>query len=463
MSKSIMRWWRARGRYAWRDYRWVLIGAIAAVALVLGTIGWHEWYRIPNQGRTPETWLSSFDTSLGLYTLNQIPSDPMPTTLAWARFIAPLALAATLISATLAVYRSVSQRSKAGRRKNHLLVVGCGRCGRAVALQAVSVETSCVVIDMTSGSSFGSELREVGIPILPLPFEGASQVEVEPLQRVLRAANADRASEVLIATGDDNVNARVARIMEELATKNLRGDEGSLDWRGRRVSDLGGRQPPQIFVESSTLDLVYWLQDSLPRLGVDLVEWFNVKERGARDLLDEISESTPAIAPGLPLGRVRPVLLIVGVTETAAAIAVQYCRNWACSSMLGVDVIPRLVFVDERDPLDAAGRDLLARVLRDWGPDSTVSDGSRCEIVVADRIDGSVTEQFPDGAESVVLSAAVVAVEDDVRSVGAVRLLQHYFPQLPIWLCSEDIGGVAASRCQPRATWYRFVAWQTTP
>ena len=428
-------WWRRRGNYVWKDYGWIFVGLIAGLGLVLGTIGWHEWHRMSNQGRTPETWLSSFDTAFGLFTLSEIPSDPMPTALAWARFIAPLALGATLVSAATVIYRSISQRSKARWHRDHLLIVGCGLTGRAVALQALSAGDRCVVTDLTSGQSFGDELRELGIPILPLLLEGGGQAEIRHLGRALQAAGATRATEVLVATGDDNVNARVARVVEYLVTKDAGDGVVNTDWRGRRKVGPRGRRPPQIFVESSTLDLVYWLQDSLPRIGVDLIEWFNIKERGARDLLDEISEISPAISPGSVEPLVSPLLLVVGVTETAAAVAVQYCRNWACSMMLGVEIIPRLMFVDDRSPGDEAGRDLLARVLRDWGPDSSVSDGSRCEIAVVDQVDRASGESP---------SVAVVAVEDDVRSVGAVRLLQHHFPQLPIWLCSEDVSGVAS-------------------
>lgn len=426
---------KSRWRFIWKDYRWAFIGVIAGAGLILGTIGWHEYSRMEGVGRLPETWLSSFDAALGLFTLSVIPVDPMPTALVWARFLAPVALAFTLISGALVIYRSLAQRTKARRRKGHLLVIGCGLTGRNVALEALAQRRHCVAIDLTKGHSYASELQELQVPVLPLLIDGEADLESSVVDRTLSAANAEDAIEILVATGDDSMNARLARLVEKLVGSGEGFFPDHRDWRGRRR--VGNQNlEPQIFVESSNLDLVYWLQESLPRLGVDVIEWFNVKERGARDVLDKIAESVPAIAPGRSASQTSPLLVIVGVTETAAAIAVQYCRTWACSITLGVDIIPRLVFVDDLRPGDAAGRDLMKRVLRDWGPQSTVADASRCEISTVDGIDDALAGEMP--------TAVIVAVEDDVRSVGAARLVEHLAPRLPVWVCSIDTNGISS-------------------
>ncbi len=432
---GLKTWWFSKGQYIWKDYRWAFIGLIAGAGLILGTIGWHGYYGMEGVGRHPQTWLSSFDAALGLFTLSVIPVDPMPTALVWARFLAPLALAATLVSGALVIYRSVAERTKAGRRKGHLLVIGCGLTGRNVAIEALGQGRHCVAIDLTTGHTFASELQELRIPVLPLLLDGAADMESSVVLRTLNAANARDAVEILVATGDDSMNARMARLVAELVRSGQGFFPDHRDWRGRR--HLGSQNlDPQIFVESSKLDLVYWLQESLPRLGVDVIEWFNVKERGARDVLDKISTCVPAIAPGGSDSQTSPLLVIVGVTETAAAIAVQYCRTWACSITLGVDIIPRLVIVDDLRPGDAAGRDLMKRVLRDWGPKSTVAHSSRCEISTVDEIDDALAGEMP--------TAAIVAVEDDGRSVGAAWLVHHLAPKLHVWVCSIDMRGIAS-------------------
>ena len=457
------RWWRDIGRYVWRNYNWVPLTAFALFAFVIGIIGEYQWSRMQVvPARLPQTWFTSLDSTLGLFALSQSPADPMPIALAWARFLAPMAVAAAVINAMFLVLSSMSYRLRARAKREHLVIVGCGSTALSIALDAQASSINCVAIDLTETNNYAQEIREIGIPVISVVRDGEAEVEASLFRLALRGANVKSASEVVVVTGSDDTNARASRVISGFVS----GGEDQcveVNWRGVRVSGRSERPLPRIFVESTSLELAYWLQDSLPHLGGalneeapaqaqaardlpsgNLIEWFSAKERGARDLLDRISTTgvSSRVAPGTMSDEIPPRLLIVGTSQTAAAVAVQYCRNWASNQQIlgdkrrGLDELPVLIIVDDPYVAQPDERKFMDRVLAEWSQSSPVRDWPRCLVDPTTVLAGLDPHHAPD--------AVVVALESDVRSVGAARMVRQTFPSAPVWICCEDSLGISS-------------------
>ncbi len=421
----MSRWWRTSGRYTWLSYRWILVLVLLATGLALGTIGYHEYYN--QKGQYPGTYLTCVYQAIGLFTFSNVPADPMPLTLSIARFISPLALAATVLSAAAAVFRAQLQRVSARRRGDRLLVIGCGLVGSELIEKTLTKGLRCVAIDLTRGESFAEQSRQLGVPVLPMVANSGESFEPRAFERALHDARAVFASEIIVVTADDNLNARASRVIEAFLPQGFDEAHDDRDVRGRRPNGH------KIFVESSTLELTYWLQDRLPRPGVDRIEWFNIKERGARDLLDAMALETPEMAPGLSSGAIPPHLVIVGMTETAAAIVIQFCRNWTYSLMMGVDLKPHVTVVGFGEEVDSAGARLIERAFADWGDTSGIPESSRAVFRVCAGLDEAI-EREP--------TSLVIAVEEDLQALAAGRVLSGLCPGRPLWMCTDDVAGI---------------------
>jgi len=440
--QSLRDRWDRSHRYNWQQWRRTLFFVVMLIALLLGMWGFHHYPQL-DSGRA--SWWTSLDATLQLFTLNTAPQDPMPLTLSIARFLAPLALTAGILTGLSVVYRSLTQESRAHRQTGHLLIIGCGRTAAGIAVQAIADGTACALVDLTAAQSRADELRGMGLPVLAMSTATSERFTAGELGWRLHRARFAKASDVVVATGSDSLNARVIRVIESKAQLGMNGG-ATHDWRGRPLlpetrSRLAFRR---IYVETSTLDLSRWLLDVLPKPGIDLIEWFNIEERGARDLLDELVEVEPSVLPDPTSANESPYLVVFGSTQTAAAIAAQFCRAWACSTLAGVEATPRIGFVDSVTSGAEADRAMLDRVLSDWDVRSTVPKGSQCEWeVVSDVADLGWTD---------TPLAVVVAPGDDVQALGAVRAAEHEWPDRPIWVCPQDVEAINSYLDTPGST-----------
>jgi hypothetical protein len=448
---EVRRWWREVGRYVWRTYNWVPLTVFAILVLMIGTIGEHQWSMMHSSpARVPQTWLTSLDSTLGLFALSQAPADPMPVALAWARFLAPLAVAAAVVNAMFLVLSNMSHRVRARTRRRHLVIVGCGPTALTIALDAQAHSMKSVAIDLTEASDYSQEIQAVGIPVVTVVRDGEAQIEATLFKMALRGANVKSATDILVVTGSDDTNARAARVIAEYVYENRDGLPADVNWRGAETSDRTGRTSPRIFVESTSLELTYWLQDSLPQLGRNPIEWFSPKERGARDLLDKMTKATPAIAPGTSEDQPAPQLLIVGMNATAAATAVQFCRNWSSWSsgqrILGHEgsksqELPVLMIVDDPYKPERSDREFMQRVLGDWIDEDEAGAVARCILDPERNLQTMKFRRTP--------NAVIVALESDVNSIGTARLVRQLFPEAHIWICCEDPLGISSLALPP--------------
>ena len=430
MALKTARWHRVKS--IWRTYRWLVVTVLGVVSLIAGTVGWHEYYL--QKGQQPQSWLTCIYDAIGLFTFSVISNDPVPWPLNVARFIAPLALAATIAAAVTAVVRAHWHRFRAMVMRDRLLVVGAGPEWLGILTRAKAERCRCVALDLSPGLELAPELALLGVPVIPATFSQASTEDSETLRRALTRAKVKKAREIVVVSGGDDANARIARQIDDLLGPTTGIGPDPRDHRGRI------RDGHRIFVESSTLGLTYWLADSLPRPGIDRIEWFNVKERGARALLDEMALSSPALDPGITTIAEGPVLLLVGFTETCAAIVAQFGQLWAASVMLSVRQMPRVHIVDGGHPRAKAGRHLVEEIKADWDDMSRRDGAFRAKITIDER----ASYEWLQVAFDVSPATIVVALEDDTASLGAARRLWRSMPEVAVWVCANDPDGIAS-------------------
>ncbi|MFN5187905.1 MAG: potassium channel family protein [Planctomycetota bacterium] len=100
------------------------------------------------------------------------------------------------------------------RQKNHTLICGSGRIGRALAKDLLSDQLanhSVTVIEQNPNSIGLDELRELGANVL---------IADATLRRNLKRAGCDRAKEIFVVTGSDEANLDIAADVIELLGKD---------------------------------------------------------------------------------------------------------------------------------------------------------------------------------------------------------------------------------------------------
>ena len=211
--------------------------------------------------------------------------DPLPWQLEVARYLAPALTIFAAASAALALLGGQLDGLRARRSSDHVIVVGLGALGARAARSLRAAGHRVIAIEAQSGgSSAVAACRAAGVIVL----DGDAN---DP--EALRRAGVERARYLLVMTGDDDTNARIA-----------------ID--ARRA--VGGRAGPPLtcFVQIADRSLVGLLE----RLGVSgsqdhrvRVEALNVFDLAARTILDRYP---PFDADGLtPQG--PPAILIVGL------------------------------------------------------------------------------------------------------------------------------------------------------
>ncbi len=209
--------------------------------------------------------------SLQLFTVDaQVPPQGTPWQLDIARFMAPLAVVYAAVVAAIALLR--------GRydgwwvrflAKDHVVVVGLGDTGVRVVrgLRQGGKSRTVVTIELDPRNPNVSTARSYG---------GRVVIADATSGRALDRARIDRASQVVVVTGDDSLNLEVAAVVRQCVAGARRG--------------LG------VHVVVDHLDL--WRELSRVRLLVEdtvNVEYVHLPDRAALRLLDElgVGDSTP--------------------------------------------------------------------------------------------------------------------------------------------------------------------------
>ena len=263
--------------------RWLVVGAFAAVALVLGYIGLREFVlqqyvppkATPQYGRG---WADILFYDVQLFVLNSAPAGgggPIPLTLGIARFLAPATTLAATVETVRLLLREQLLRWAAARASGHAVVTGDGPFAAELARQLRAERRTVVLVSST--------------PAAASDPAGATRVRDRRLLEVsgdptdagtLRAAGVGRADVLYACTGLSTTNAATV-----LRARELRQD------RRRPLAAYAQVRDAEICVALRTRRI--GTEDNL-RFRLD---FFGVEELAARVLLDQHPVPTDGARP----------------------------------------------------------------------------------------------------------------------------------------------------------------------
>jgi TrkA family protein len=386
-----------------RWLEWSVVGGVAAVAFVLGYLGFE---RQPGPGTT----LDHLYRSLQLFWLEYgSPSEPSTWMLDAARMVAPGVLLYAAGRALVSIFGQ-QLRLLLPRRRKRVVICGLGRMGWLLARSFQASRYWVAVVERDERNEWIEACRDQGIPVV---VGNAT----DPTR--LRKARARRATYLIAVCGRDGTNADVAAHAQELVA-------------GRR----GRRGPLRCFAHVVDLELCHLLRARLGgKASADFeLELFNIFETGAREWLRD----EPPFA-GVSGGddRRRPHLVVVGVGQMGKNLVVGAATKW--ETLRGPEEsLPRITLVDKeanrkRDSLRIRHPRLVE-----------ICDLVPIEIDVA-WPEFEEAEFLVDEHGACDVTAIYVCMDDDARGVAAALALavQVRDQQVPIVVRTTEEAGLA--------------------
>jgi len=384
-----------RTRNAYRRRRWVVIGVLVLIAMVLGAIGLGQI-----KVNSPEQVIPVFDRFyllISLFRFSTPPSEfPLPATLEVARWLAPFTLLLAGLGAASSIFtEQLSQIRVYLWFRNHVVICGAGRVGMRLTNTFRLHGKRVVLIDHDPLVSYVEECREIGVPVL----KGDA---TDPV--ILGRARIQKARYLIAVSGDDGTNAQIALIANS---------------DGKRKRDLN------CYVNVSDGELSMLLNETAPVESTGrLVQYrfFNIFQEASRALLKE----RPQILRGD--GDRPPSLFVVGGSPIGTNLVVDAVHSWQIEhreddphlriTLVDKDAQSLVLAIHERRPSLKKVCDLAALALDPWDPYSSPFKFST---------DG----QFP------VPTAAIVCPLDDTAGLRASMKLRRALPaDVPIFVCT---------------------------
>ncbi len=281
-TAPLSRWRRANLllRAVWRRYWWVVLSGFAVLSFSLAYLGadekLHGFARVSAAVRV-------FPLGLGVQ-----PEDPESWMLQVARPLAWFVVAYAAVRATFLLFGERFQEFRARRARGHVIVCGLGAKGQALT-ESLLRGRKVVALDLDPGPE-AQRLRDHGAIVLR---RDATDPES------LRAAGISGAESLVAACGPDAANAQIAAAALSLA-------RGRASRPLRTFAHIGD---PRLYT--------FLLRHALSSKGAR-VEFFNVYEQGARDLVNAMR----------PAGAPEPeAALIVGAGDLGLAVASLVARR----------------------------------------------------------------------------------------------------------------------------------------
>ncbi len=284
-------WWR------WRDLRWLVVGGLWLVALLLGYVGFAKYTTAMGDKRSPWDLLY---LALQLFTLESGAILALkPLELEVARLLAPAVVVYTIIQALVTIFYRQLQFLDLCLMRDHVIICGLGRKGFLLAKRFLAREDQVVVLDRDPDNVFFEQCKELGIIVLA---GDATNPEL------LSKAGVHKAKYLIAVCNDDSVNAEIAVQARELM-------------RTRK-----GKVLPCFvhIIDAQLRDLLRGRELEIANALSFRLEFFNIFDMGARALLSEFS----------PFDRIAqaperlPHLLIVGLGRMGQSLAVYAARSW---------------------------------------------------------------------------------------------------------------------------------------
>ncbi len=271
--------------------RWPVVGVLVVVALVLGYVGWAQYFDA--RPETKSFWdLLYLDVQLFFLQSGAVPG-PIPVVLEIARFLAFSVAAFAAVKAVALLARDQVAALRRRFLRGHTVIVGLGEKGRLLTESFVAEGAKVVAVEANRADDSIPEVRALGVSVLV--GDGT-----EPT--TLGAAGVERAAHLLAVTDDDATNAEIAT-----RARSLVGDR-----TGAALVCIAHVIDPDL---GSLLRLEQVSSGSSDTFRLD---FFNIPEAGARLLLERV--------PPLRLGD-DPRLAVIGEGPLAKQVRTQARRR----------------------------------------------------------------------------------------------------------------------------------------
>lgn len=275
-----------------------LLIVVAAVALVLGCIGYNTYYRRNNLPSGPVDVLYA---QLDLFRLGDRPEGTLPWTLQLARFLAPLVVGYGLFRGTVALFRERLDRVRLQTKRRQVVVIGSGDAARTMARAMQREHRTVVLLRHEVGAALTANTPLRGI----LSYRGDAS-----MPEVLDEVGVNRAAVVVALTDDDAVNLAVVL--------HARSRAGA---RGRRLRAVASVNRA-VLCRSLRVD---GLNDAS---NVQSIDYVNTAELAARSIAGELEPGLVAAAAVLGGGASADATVVVDApTVLAAQVAVHVARR----------------------------------------------------------------------------------------------------------------------------------------
>lgn len=280
-----------------RARRWFLIGALWAISLALGFIGFRKHTLATGSDRTD---LDTLYLALQLFILE---SGSAPGPKSWeleiARLLAPLTAGYTAIQALVDLFIEQFQFLRLRFIDQHVIICGLGRRGTLLAQAFCERGYRVVVVEQDGNNAAIKTCRQQGAVVL---VGDATNVDV------LEEAGISRARYLIAVCDDDGVNVEIAAQAWRL----------SLQRRTHPLNCLVHLSQPQL---CELLLHRSFSSDNCPAFRLD---FFNVFALGAQILLEKFPPRS--LKPGQP-----PHIVIVGFGSLGQSLAIQAARSRYCT------------------------------------------------------------------------------------------------------------------------------------
>jgi hypothetical protein len=389
----------------WREVHWYFVGALALAALVLGIIGFHQWYA--THGVTGTTFWDAFYKGLQLFTLESGSADaPVPAMLDAARFMALVAALYGAGAAVLAVFGERLARLRLRRAKGHAVVCGLGDRGLHLAERLLDQGRRVAVIDRDQQAPFLDRVQMAG---------ATAVVGDASSSGTLAKARAHRAAQVFAVCPDDGTNAEIAVRLMELARAEKPKPPVTV------VAHIGDTELCRLLREQAALG------DGVP--GV-VLRFFSVPESGAQAMLG-------AVPPAALHEGGTPHIVVIGLGKLGRSLVAGAARAWRQTRPPGL-ALPRVTMIDQSAEAKAA-------LLRLRFPEiETVCTLLPLTMPKNDpELERGAYLCDPTGRLDV--DAVYVCPDDDVHSLAAALIVQRHTRQaaVPIAVRMTRRGGLA--------------------
>jgi len=391
---------------SWSEYRWSAIGLLAVLTFALGLFGFQQHAIATGESRT---LLDMAYESLRLFTLEfDVDSGPIPWQLEIARFLAPLILTYTAFTAVLAIFRDQVQLLRARWLRGHIVICGLGEKGFLFARALRRAAQKVVVIENNPDNDRIKACRREGAFVLI-----GNALDVHNL----RAARVDRADSLIAVCDDDGVNAQIA-----VRARELVGDPHGDVLTG--FIHIGNRKLRHLLEEKEFTTQLY---DRFR------LEFFNVYEQGAREL---ISEYPPFDVVGDAYNSPDQHMLLIGLDDLGRSLVLEAVRLWQdegthCEQRLKITIVD-------------SGAEEKWGLLSEFHPTLlTVCDADLIDV----DLDSAEFQSERVLRDTNLLSAtcAYVCIADEAAGLSAALVLRQLMNQsgATLVVCMKHDGGLA--------------------